>query len=234
MPLPPPDGPPTTPTVEDPKRRLLSIFSGVVEVQRPDFDQILAIPEDKLARGQDEVGTLVEGLVRPNADELDPRAAGRQRFPALQGTAALFAEGLEKHPDLAAEILADGATFRGAVALDQSLGRLVFCGELLHLGADTGELLAATAAQRLCLEAAAEARRRIADPSTSAPARSDLSVAFAETFRLQQDAEAQRERAAALSAAVAQPYLGALDEAKRSADLAAAVDAYLSSLKEQP
>jgi hypothetical protein len=212
-------------------QKLLDIFTGVVENRRIDLPQALSTPLPELAAGRDQGTALLAGVVRPNTDEIDARAAGRQRFPALQGTAGLFAEGLAKNADIAAEILAAADDFTAAVAVDQAVGRFVFAGELLAMGGSAGELLAATAAQRLCQGALAEARARITDPAVPAVTRSDVSVAFAEPFRLEEDNRLRQQAAQAAGVAAARPYLGAIDKAQAETELAEAVDTYLGSLQ---
>ncbi len=223
------DNKPPESKTPDNKQKLLDLFASIVEVPKPDPEKALSTPTAQLDAAYDQANTLFDGTVRPEMDDVDPNAVGRRRFPELQGVAGRFAEGLAKNQDIVDEVLATPDDFAGWISLDQAIGRYVFAGQLLARGGETGEVLAGAAAQKLCLDTLDQARARIQDTSTPADPRSDISTAFAEPFRLEDDEKQRQLQAKATSSQSAQPYRDQTNQATNDVDLTSALDKYIGT-----
>lgn len=216
---------------KDDREKLIALFASLAEVRTPEPAAALGRTVPELSDGQQQAAALAGSLLRTRPGLVDPQAVGRRRFPNLQGTASHFAAGLEKNPDLAAEIFAAPEVFAGAVALDQAAGRLIFAGQLVWYGGETGELLAGAAAAATCTDTIDKARARLADLNAPADLRADLALCFSESFRTQQDHQQRVAEAHAQKDRAAQPYQDQIKQAHDAQALASLVDAFMSAVK---
>ncbi len=229
----PDDTPPNPGNTPDPADKIRDIYAGVVEVRKPNFGQILSTPADKLAAARQEAQGLLNQVIRPNSDEVNARAVGRMRFPALQSTLGLFATGLGKNADMATALFLTPEILNDAVGLDQANGRFISAGQLLSRGGETGKVLSEAGALKLSLQALDEARATIADTSVPEEVRTDIATAFEEAFRYEAEYKQRQKQAQSASAENAQSYQDKIAQAQSDGELADAVDAFMSGQKPQ-
>ena len=192
--------------METTNSKLLQMFAQLIEVRVPDPKLVAGTPTPDLQAGLEQATNLFGTVFRPDPKSINPQAVGGQRFPNLQGVAMLFADGLVRCPDIAAELMGSPEDFTGAADIDQSFGRLSLVGQFLWRGGETGEAVAGSAAQAGCIEIVNLARARTKDLNQPAPARGDIAIAFEEPFSL---LDSQRQRQLLVqqkNANTAQPY----------------------------
>ena len=161
------------------------------------------------------------------------RDLATSRFPALQGVAALLCRPLGLHPEI------EAASHRAplldrTVRLDQALHRLVFAGELLWRGGESGELLSAAAARAACDGVVKEAQAQRDEPQTPAQARFALRSLFSEPERLEAAIQDQAARERDGNARAEGPLRAQISAAEDSAAMARVIEAFLQSLRRLP
>ncbi len=207
--------------------QIVQAFAAAVQPKQPDYTRVLHAPLAELQQGLDQATALYQPVVRPNSDQVDAQAVGRLRFPDVQGVLASFAEALDRNPDVAQEAGAGAADLRGAVALDQAVGRLIFCGQLFWDGGETGAVLCGATGQQLCGQCADQARAFIQDVNQDANLRSDMAVAFAEPFRLIDDARARARQAQAGTQQAGQAYQDQIGQVQADTTMTKLIEAFM-------
>ncbi len=215
----------------DPKSQLLDLFASLVEVKPIDFHQILAAPLADLQAGLSQARDLTPNIIEIDPASIDPSGVGRLRFLNLHGAATLFAEGLAKNPDIAAEALCDSDTIDHAVKVDLALGRFIFVSEQIWHGGETGGVVAGTAAQTASTAEIQKVRGLLQDLNQPAADRKDLSIAFEEPFRILAEQQQGIQQTQSTSAKAVQPLKARVDQSQGDAALAQAVDAFMSTVQ---
>ena len=108
---------------------------------------------------------------------------------------------------------------------------MVWAGQLLQRGGETGELTAVAAEVGLSGAALRKADQIIKDPATSTDLRAGVNAAFCEVFRLHSEQAAQAEDTKKALAQKTQPLLGEVEQNAERGAMTRAVEGFLKMLK---
>lgn len=219
----------------DEERKLIEMFARHqgITLEAPKPEDSFKHSAVELDQGRQQAQELYDqnpdlGLTDPMKKDL-----GGARYPELAGVAGLFETGLRKNPGFLPAPLGNPDLWTRVSALDRSNGRMIWAGQVLQSGGETGELTAVGAEVGLCAATIQKAREIINDPATSAEIRTVVIGAFSELFRMEEEAAVREQENKKALEQNKQPIVAESAQVVERSAVSRAIEGFLKAVKKE-